>query len=204
MITGEGTPASDLDLVVIADPRKHLSGPPSWRKVGPWRCSRTPPPGIGDTWPATGPGGNRRWPTCALRAMCWWTHPWPLRSAGRRRSSWKGARNPFPRPSWTPGATPSPTSWMTCRVPAARPSDRPAALAWPNFVLAVHRQWGGQGKWALRQLRRFSPGLARDFAAALEECCSHNAGPLVELVDRTLEPLGGPSSATGHWGVASE
>lgn len=78
------------------------------------------------------------------------------------------------------------------------------ALAWPNFVLAVHRQWGGQGKWALRQLRRFSPGLARDFAAALEECCSHNAGPLVELVDRTLEPLGGPSPATGHWGVASE
>ncbi len=63
---------------------------------------------------------------------------------------------------------------------------------WPGFVLGTRRHWGGQGKWALRQLERCDPGLAAALVDAIAAFWRQgDPGPLVALVETSLAPYGG-------------
>ena len=65
-----------------------------------------------------------------------------------------------------------------------------------DFVLAHHRQWGGDGKWRLNALRRFDDALAERLVAALDALYrAEEKGPLLELAEHVLRPVGGPLRA---------
>ncbi|WP_284644317.1 nucleotidyltransferase domain-containing protein [Paenibacillus silviterrae] len=61
-----------------------------------------------------------------------------------------------------------------------------------EFVLRANRQWIGDGKWALRMLRRFDEELSNSLVAALEQLyCNDEHEPVIQLLHEVLRPYGG-------------
>lgn len=62
-----------------------------------------------------------------------------------------------------------------------------------EFVLRANDRWLGVGKWALRALEEFDPAAARSLTEAAEAFFRNDdRRPLIEVVDRSLAPFGGP------------
>ncbi|AKI98002.1 MAG: nucleotidyltransferase domain-containing protein [Thermotogae bacterium] len=58
--------------------------------------------------------------------------------------------------------------------------------------LLANGQWVGKGKWLYRALKSFDPDLAKELVTAMELFfCHNNASAVIELVDRILAPFGG-------------
>jgi hypothetical protein len=64
-----------------------------------------------------------------------------------------------------------------------------------EFVLNFNRQWMGDGKWAVRALRDYSPALADEFLCALEDFYQHNRKDgIARFVQNILDAAGGRTS----------
>jgi hypothetical protein len=61
-----------------------------------------------------------------------------------------------------------------------------------RLLLLRNRRWLGKGKWTLRALRRFDPGMAERLSGALKLFCSTgNKDDLLAFANEVLEPVGG-------------
>ena len=59
-------------------------------------------------------------------------------------------------------------------------------------MLGYHRRWIGHGKWVLRALRRFDPGLAQQLQVALENFYQRGEKEgLVSFANQALDLVGG-------------
>jgi predicted nucleotidyltransferase len=61
-----------------------------------------------------------------------------------------------------------------------------------KLVLLRNGRWLGKGKWVLRALRRFDPGMAERLSSALARFCSSGRKEdLIDFADAAMEPVGG-------------
>lgn len=75
-----------------------------------------------------------------------------------------------------------------------------------NFTLRANGQWSATGKSIPERLDRLKPGLAQTYTSAFEELFgARNPGPILALAELLLEPFGGmlfcqpPNSAPPQW-----
>jgi predicted nucleotidyltransferase len=195
VVRGEGTPTSDLDLVVVGD-------------EGPWRASY-----LAEGWPVEafvhteaslrdyfGSDAARRMPSLPRMCAEGLVVVDPAGRAEALRAEARALLDAGP-PALEAAELAQRRYGLTDLVEDLEGAADPHELRFiaaelaqvaSDFRLAYHRRWSGRGKWALRALAAADP----DAAVALSDALAAAVGdgrrePLVAFVDATLAPAGG-------------